>query len=612
MSFKVPTDIARLSDEALADLLAEGNAEFEALLEMENPSDQDVVEAERISPLIKQLEMESQRRTQGMAGLADRMNAVRAAHATPPEVETTAEPDQPVEVNAQAEARSGPYAQDLIQGVDESDDAFARRQSRYPVNPDQPANAARQPSSEVAQRSPVAAPPAGEATVDNTEDAVAASNGVEVLPATHTLTTVAARVPRPVRPQRYDGDITITASADIPDYSTGSRVEGIEDIAKMAVNRMRGFPQPAGDPNGQMHQYGVCTLRPNFPEDLVCDGRQDDFGVVMRAASEARLPGGSLVAAGGWCAPSETLYALCESETTEGMVSLPEVQVTRGGIRFTPGPDFSAIYADSGFCFTEAEIIAGATKPCYDVPCPSFSEIRLDACGTCVRIPILTNAAYPELVQRIIRGVMVAFQHQINSKVLAQMETILGSSVTGTTSLGGTFSDTLGNLQLIADGIRSRYRLSMNETLEVVAPSWLKGALLTDLANRMGLDNPWALSDSVIDGAFTSRRVNIQWVYDWQDLIALEDEPDSPCLEAYPETVRLLAYPAGTFVKGVADVINLNAVYDAASLSHNVYTGLFMEQGILLANTCFSGCVAEIPICSVGRTGAADVTCETG
>ena len=123
----------------------------------------------------------------------------------------------------------------------------------------------------------------------------------------------------------------------------------------------------------------------------------------MAAAKESRLPGGSLLASGGWCAPSETIYTLCSTESLDGLIDLPEINVQRGGIRFTKGPDFSDIYTDAGFCQTEAQAIAGTTKPCVEIECPAFEEVRLDACGICVKAPILTNAGYPELVQRVDR-----------------------------------------------------------------------------------------------------------------------------------------------------------------------------------------------------------------
>ena len=68
-------------------------------------------------------------------------------------------------------------------------------------------------------------------------------------------------------------------------------------------------------------------------------------------------------------------------------------------------------------------------------------------------------------------------------------------------------------------------------------------------------------------------------------------------------------YPAGTFVKGTASVITLNTVYDAASLATNTYTGLFTEQGFLVANRKFGADLLTLPVCNAGRRGALDVKC---
>jgi hypothetical protein len=43
---------------------------------------------------------------------------------------------------------------------------------------------------------------------------------------------------------------------------------------------------------------------------------------------------GALVAAGGWCAPSETLYSLADMGTLDGVLTLPNVTVKRGGIKY--------------------------------------------------------------------------------------------------------------------------------------------------------------------------------------------------------------------------------------------------------------------------------------
>jgi hypothetical protein len=77
----------------------------------------------------------------------------------------------------------------------------------------------------------------------------------------------------------------------------------------------------------------------------------------------------------------------------------------------------------------------------------------------------------------------------------------------------------------------------------------------------------------------------------------------------WPATFHALMYPAGSWIKGTADVINLNAVYDAAELSTNTYTALFFEQGILVAKQCYDSIAATIPVCTAGRTGINDLAC---
>lgn len=428
-------------------------------------------------------------------------------------------------------------------------------------------------------------------------------------PARGGVATLARRVTRPARPAAPP--VTITAAADVPDFSTGSKLNGLDTVSTALVNRMRGFGTPSGDGSIEnLQHYGVASFRLDFPEDLTIDRHSDDMEVLTYAARESRLPGGSLTksraltASGGWCAPSETLYDLCAGETAEGILSVPEVNVARGGIKYTSGPDFSTIYSNVGFCQTEAQAIAGTTKPCYEVPCPPFVEVRLDACGLCIKAPILTNAAYPELVQRWLSGAMIAHQHKMNAKVINAIVAAAGVSKT-ITAAGSTTTDTLGSLELIADGLRSKYRLPMEATMEVVLPFWVDGAMRTDLSNRMGV-MPQVITDQVLQSHFAARGLNVSFVYDWQD--SPFPAGTAPAV-AYPATVQAVMYPAGTFIKGTSDVINLNAVYDAASLATNIYTALFFEQGVLVAKMCNEAALVTLPICNAGRTGIANLTC---
>lgn len=454
-----------------------------------------------------------------------------------------------------------------------------------------------------------------EAADDEIEEATEDEEEEEEAPVTKARSTkvaaLATKVTRPAPPKRNGGMISITAAADVPDFATGSNLGDLAEVGKALVNRMRGFGTPSGDGKTvNLQHYGVASFRLDFPDDMIVDRHNDDMEVLTRASKETRLPGNSLTAAGGWCSPSETLYDLCAGETLEGILSVPEVNVKRGGINYTSGPSFSDFYADAASMFvqTEAQAIAATVKPCVEIDCPTFTDVRLDAVGLCIKAPILTNAAYPELVQRYISGTLIAHQHLVNANVIGRLVTAAGAARV-LTGLGSTAQDTLAGLELIADQTRQKYRLSMTHTLEVVAPFWVKGAIRADLGIRSGRAKD-AVTDAEITAHFSARNLSVSFVYDWQDLPLLDDA-GPPILdgEAYPATYNALMYPAGTFIKGVSDVINLNAVYDAASLSTNLYTALFMEQGLLIAQMCYDADLLTLPVCNAGRTGINDLTC---
>jgi len=536
--FEINDDLSGYSAEELTDLIAQANAALDELFSLDDPTDEQVTEAEGIVAAIASLEAEQASRQQAHDVRTEKMAALKAQR-----VEASEQPSE-----------------DADEESDESDDDAAEDE-------DAPADEA-QPVPVQAAAKPKATP----------------------------RQTLARRTTRPKVPEPVNnGRLVVTAAADVPDFAVGGGIDSIQSVGHATINRMRGFPEVYGIADAQMQKYPIASFRTEFPDDLIMDKGHDDQDVIDLAAKESRLPGGSLVAAGGWCAPSETLYDFCTSVTTDGLVSLPEVQAKRGGIRYTQGPDFSALYAAVGFCQTEAQAIAGTAKTCYTVPCPSFTEVRLDACGLCIKVPILTQAGYPELVAETISQALVAHQHKMSVKAITAMVAASGAAV-AVADVKSVTSNTLDAVELVANTTRQNYRMGFNETLEVVAPFWLKGAIRADLANRGGVDL-LAITDAQIQSYFGARNVNVQWIYNWQSLVEGE--------EGYPTTVQILVYPAGTFVKATNDVINLSGVYDAAGLTANEYTGLFMEEGIAIINRCFKSKLITIPVCAGGQTGAA-------
>ncbi|MBP2703518.1 major capsid protein [Microbispora sp. RL4-1S] len=396
----------------------------------------------------------------------------------------------------------------------------------------------------------------------------------------------------------------LLAAANVPGVNAGETLD-VEQLAVAAISRFGTMPTPNQNYSGRV-QHGLAVIRKDVPDELRADGANDDE-VLALAADEHRLPGGSLTAAGGWCAPSETWYDIaCERETMAGLLSIPEVNATRGGIRWTQGPDFSELYSHSGyFIQTEAQAEAATPKPCFEIPCEDFQECRLDAIGVCLSAGILTNRAWPELIARFIRGTLVAHAHRYNAETIRRM-------VAGSTTINvpaNQFSaavDTLGAIELQVWDYRYRHRMSPEATLEMVAPFWLLGVLRSDLAKRNAYDDPLNVSDADIRSWFAMRGVSAQFVYDWQDgygtppgTIGGATPPTQ-----WPATVELLLYAAGTWVRATQDIITLDAVYDSTLFKINRYNALFTEEGVCVIMRCPDSRRLVIPICPTGHSSA--------
>jgi hypothetical protein len=413
---------------------------------------------------------------------------------------------------------------------------------------------------------------------------------------------LAKTTPRPEVPAEEHKLYTITAAADTQ-FATGSTID-VEDVTKAAIHRLKGLPEPSGDGKTEdLRYFPVANFEMEFPDDLVIGRNMSEesiHAVLQHAGDESRLDGNSLTASAGWCAPSEIIYDLPNNEIVDGILSLPEVQVNRGGFKHTTGLDWSTLYSGVGFQQTEAEAIAGTTKTCYEVPCPTFVDERLDAIGLCIKVPILLEAGYPEMVGNVTSRSMVAHQYKVNASVIGDVVTAAGAARNFTTDLGSTVVDTLSGLDLVLEQLRQKYRIGQNATLEVVLPVFARSVFRNDLGARNGR-GPEAVSDAEIAAHFSVRHANVQYVYGWQEL--------TTSAVVWPTSLDFIAYPAGTFVKGVSNVINLSAVYDAASLAVNIYTGLFMEQGLLVAKMNYEAVRGTVPVCNAGRTGAANLTC---
>lgn len=407
------------------------------------------------------------------------------------------------------------------------------------------------------------------------------------------------------------------AAADAPGVVAG---EGIDFLGigraidrRLASFNEQSYKMAANQGRAMREQHGMVTFAREFPEDLTITSsdREHVDTVISRAVDESRLVGANgatgLVASGGWCAPSETLYDLLELESRDGMLSLPEVGIARGGISFTTGPSFADIYGQiTGFAFTEADDIEGkyqpsaggnveGPKPCYHIECPDFQEVRLDVNGLCLTAGLLQQRGYPEVIARTVRGALIAHEHRINKLMIDKI--VAGSTAVNMGNQVGAAAPILDSIEKQAEHVRYTHRLARGTTLEAFFPFWVRGAIRSDLSRRLGVDLI-DVSDARIDEWFRSRGINAQFVYNWQAI----DTTTAANFKAWPTTVSFAMYPAGTWVRGSSDIITLDTIYDSTLLSQNDYTALFTEEGWLVAKRGFDSRVITVGIEASGGT----------
>ncbi|QUE25576.1 major capsid hexamer protein [Microbacterium phage SadLad] len=413
------------------------------------------------------------------------------------------------------------------------------------------------------------------------------------------------------------GALSLIAAANVPGFNSEQVLDGFGDLAKAYAGRakafsnrlpnarrMRGSKPTTGREytNGarlsdKAERYGVARLEKAPNEFTITESMstQDAYDLIMRASSEARFGGQSLIAAGGWCSPSDIVYGFLELETAEGMLDIAEIGADHGGIQFTKGPQLGGLLVDAnlGWIMTEAQAEAGTfTKPVFDIECPDWDEVRMDAVGYALRAGLLTDATYPQLLQRYLALALIVHARRMNALTIQRIGSLI--TTTSTFATVGTApsitADLLDAIELNAMRIREQYSMGLSATLEAVFPLWVKMVVRSDLSRRTGVDM-LSVTDQQITNWFTQRQIRPQFVRDYQAINggALSTPGGTDNWQTMPNKVEFMVYPAGSFVKLATNVIDLDTVYDQDNLTKNQFLAAFYEEGFAIANTGASG-----------------------
>lgn len=445
------------------------------------------------------------------------------------------------------------------------------------------------------------------------------------VPAPHDVTT-------PLR------SFSITASAEVPDMPYGKKLS-MTELADAALSRYATFP--SGQPTQGPMQANVARINRHYADSITLKGGESDVATIDELANEKRLPGGSLVAAATkaltaattvidndiWCSPSETDYTLCPSlATTSGLLDLPSTGMPRrGGIRYPVWQQYpdqpeewrgQVINYDDGLDdpnYFHSPDGAGYPKKCISGPCVEWREVRQSLAYLCVTSDILRDRTFPELTTRFIDDVLVHHSHYLNetyiSHIVGASDPIPSFSVQNGAGQIGSTSDTVADrLSLLVTWFRNTYKMAEGATLEIVAPSWFRDFLKRDLERKQ--NRPFgAVSDGEIAALFAQYASRVQWVYDWQEV------PDGTPVgpdgakrlmppDSWPGNVKLLAYPAGSWLLAESNILTLGVQYDYQLLQENRYSAMFTEDAWLLLNRCNRSFVVELTdLCANGAVG---------
>lgn len=449
-----------------------------------------------------------------------------------------------------------------------------------------------------------------EVPTDDTDEAEIVAEVVE------TKTPVAASTKRPVTFSNGTQIAPVEGETDGGTQTPGWIVaHGAPGFDSRQIGQRVGFAEMGAALDTVRSGHGVGRLTgkqvgPKMRQEIarmtralpVVEDQHALVAAINKATDQRNLPGGSLTAAGGWCAPSEQLYDFCDVPDATDLISLPEIAIHRGGLRWPVEPDLTSIFESFEFFFTEPELeavdgsgVPTAVKHCVEIPCPdTFEEIRLNAVGYCVEAGILQKQGWPESIEWFLRSLTQEHFRAMSRRTIRDMWN--GGKPVQTFSAAlqvGGASGVLNALALYATNLRLHRGLARNATIEGVAPSWFFEALRADLAMTIGADK-LTVTDAELQGHLAARNLAFQFVGDWQTRNSTQ--PGHLSTLAWPGHVDVMMYPAGTWFRSLDNIIEVGVLYPKEQLVLNRYTEFFTEDSIAIGKRCGVSANLRIPL----------------
>lgn len=565
VEFSLPEDLSSVPGEDLSNTLEDAKTKFNELYESEDISNEALETMEKLAVGIEEIVAEQDRRTTASAKRTEL--ASKAA------------------VKAQeGDKGEGEEEEEEVEEEEEDDDEKAELPFKKKVK------AASEEVAEAAEEEEEVVEASDDSETAITEETVSSENedSKEGLVAANKPTSIAIPERGPLA--------TITAAVDVPQFYVGQRLDPTS-LADALHNKARML----SDSRGSQTVYPVATIERPFGEGYDLEGL--DQASTWDRIAEMSKPS-ALTAAGGWCAPSQILYDLFETEcTTPDLFALPTFRVTRGGIRWPVFDAHDETFSPE-FVWTEADDIAATggtpTKPCVRISCPTFTECRLDAVGLCVTAGNLIDRAYPEQVRWFIARAMRAYER---NNATRKLNAVLADTVAvNPTATFGAAGHLIGSLLLLANDYRQVHSLCAGERLDITLPYWAKDIVKADVARQQGTLSIGNLpSDADVTAWLASVGLSVDYIQHWQNFAV------TPAT-AWPASVDVLIGYPGSYVEFNQGRLDLGVIRDSVLNETNDYTAVWFEEFYCVGRRGPQSYLATIDVCADGNVGGRNQT----
>ena len=604
--------LSELSDEQVAELQSTIVSEFETV-EKEDPTPQTVDAMTSLADMLDTVRGEVTRREAQAQELATRAaEAAMRVKGTEEEMPVEGEPETPaMEDEAEKPADEPAEEKEEDKPMTEASTAVDTASELSTETPEAPVAEAVAEATPAAELSTEEAPAAeateapAEAAVEETvveapaepaaEAAVAEAPVVEAVAAsaeevTTTETTIEAPIvqedqeapvtaavnepdavieaPADRRPvaQASVAPVAITAGADIPGYTAGSEMSDMNVVAEAMAKRLHGLRRVNGG-DGEQHIVASITTSYDESRTLTQDAESNWNKIQAVASPEA------LIASGGHSAPYAVKYDIFGIGTTVRPVRdcLPRFQADRGGIRFITPPVLSDYDNAVGVWTNVVDTDPGTdTKASLTVSAATENTVATDAVTLQLQFGNLMTRAYPELIARHNELGLIQHAREAENQILTRL-TALSTAVTST-SIIGVGRDFLVQIGRASAAYRSRHRLPADFPLRVIAPSWIKDAMVADLALSAPGDS-LLNAYGEIEGYMAARGVNICFTIDGS---AITGSQGSGAMNEFTDTFTWYIFAEGTFLFLDGGTMDLGIIRDSTLVGTNDYK-MFVE-----------------------------------